>query len=76
VCTTYEATAREDAKKVTVTVTGTTAHPERPCIAVARVYRATLHLDAPLGDRTVVGPDGRPVPKATTPLPSASPTAR
>lgn len=76
VCTTYGATAREDAKKVTVTVTGTTAHPERPCIAVARVYRATLHLDAPLGDRTVVGPDGRPVPKATTPLPSASPTAR
>jgi hypothetical protein len=76
VCTAYEATAREDAKKVTVRVSGTTAHPERPCIAVARIYRATVHLDAPLGDRTVVDSHGRPVPRATTPLPSASPAPR
>lgn len=76
VCTAYEATAREDAKKVTVTVSGTTAHPERPCVAVARIYSATVHLDAPLGDRTVVDSRGRPVPRATAPLPSASPAPR
>ncbi|WP_349411181.1 hypothetical protein [Streptomyces sp. MH191] len=74
VCTDYAASAREDAKKVTVTVRGTTAHPERPCLAVARVYRATVHLDAPLGDRAVVDSRGEAVPRATAPLPATSPS--
>ncbi|MEW1872692.1 hypothetical protein AB0420_32150 [Streptomyces caelestis] len=61
VCADYEATARADGGRVTVRVTET-PWPDEVCILIARQYRQTVRLDAPLGDREVVGTDGEPVP--------------
>ncbi|MGW0759828.1 hypothetical protein ACWD1Y_25705 [Streptomyces sp. NPDC002814] len=73
VCADYEATATEDGDKVTVTVT------EKPwtgkvCIMIAKEYHRTVQLDEPLGDRKVVGADGKAVPleKAGARLPETS----
>ncbi|MEV6027094.1 hypothetical protein [Streptomyces sp. NPDC052036] len=72
VCADYAASVREDSERVTVTVTAT-PWQGRVCAMIAKVYHATLHLKAPLGDRQVVGSDGRPIPKDTTDtLPKAS----
>ncbi|MFD5076512.1 hypothetical protein [Streptomyces sp. NPDC058371] len=62
VCADYSASASETSDKVTVTVT------EKPwkgkvCILIAKVYEKTVHLDQPLGDRKVVGADGKAVKK-------------
>ncbi|MEU6812126.1 hypothetical protein ABZ920_24745 [Streptomyces sp. NPDC046831] len=77
VCSDYTASAAEGAGRVTVTVT------EEPragtvCIMIAKVQERTVRLDRPLGDRTVVGSDGRAVPQARpgARLPEASPQAR
>lgn len=73
VCADYAASAREDSGHVTVTVT------EKPwqgknCIMMAKIYRTTLHLKAPLGDRQVVGSDGAAIAqKAPGGLPKAPP---
>ncbi|WP_373300510.1 hypothetical protein, partial [Streptomyces chromofuscus] len=61
VCADYEAEAVEGPGTVTVTVT------ERPwedkvCILIAKVHHRTVHLDEPLGDRKVIGSDGKAVP--------------
>ncbi|MFG3658811.1 hypothetical protein [Streptomyces sp. NPDC047706] len=61
VCADYEAKAVEGPGKVTVTVT------ERPwkdkvCILIAKVHHRTVQLEEPLGDRKVVGSDGKAVP--------------
>ena len=58
VCADYTAKASESADEVTVTVT------EKPwkgkiCIMIAKEFQKTLQLDEPLGDRKVVGSDGR-----------------
>ncbi|WP_210576200.1 hypothetical protein [Streptomyces sp. GESEQ-4] len=73
VCADYEATATEDGDKVTVTVT------EKPwtgkvCIMIAKEYHRLVQLDEPLGDRKVVGVDGKAVPleKAGARLPETS----
>ncbi|MGW2693358.1 hypothetical protein ACWC3Y_16120 [Streptomyces sp. NPDC001296] len=72
VCADYAAFVREDSERVTVTVTET-PWQGRVCAMIAKVYHATLHLQAPLGDRQVVGSDGKPIPKDTTDtLPKAS----
>ncbi|KAB1987967.1 hypothetical protein [Streptomyces triticiradicis] len=60
VCADYTVSARESSGKVTVTVT------EKPwknkvCIMIAKIYERTVRLDAPLGDREVVGSDGEAV---------------
>ncbi|MFG2812099.1 hypothetical protein [Streptomyces sp. NPDC048410] len=62
VCADYGASVRESAERVTVTVTS----KSRPgnCIALGKEYARTVSLDAPLGDRAVVGTDGDRVPKA------------
>ncbi|MGV9254666.1 hypothetical protein [Streptomyces sp. NPDC003697] len=77
VCSDYTASAAEGPGRVTVTVT------EKPragtvCIMIAKMQERTVRLDRPLGDRKVVGSDGRTVP-LTRPgarLPEASPQAR
>ncbi|WP_030859124.1 membrane protein [Streptomyces sp. NRRL S-37] len=61
VCADYEATARESGDRVTVRVTET-PWPDKVCILIAKQYQRTVRLDAPLGDREVVGTDGEPVP--------------
>ncbi|MFF9484055.1 hypothetical protein [Streptomyces sp. NPDC014676] len=61
VCADYEATARESGDRVTVRVTET-PWPDKVCILIAKQYQRTVRLDAPLGDREVVGADGEPVP--------------
>ncbi|MFI2505113.1 hypothetical protein [Streptomyces sp. NPDC018972] len=61
VCADYEATASEDGGRVTVRVTET-PWPDKVCILIAKQYQQTVRLDAPLGDREVVGTDGEPVP--------------
>ncbi|MFD0055689.1 hypothetical protein ACFVHR_18335 [Streptomyces sp. NPDC127168] len=61
VCADYEAKAEEKDGEVTVTVTET-PHPDKVCILIAKEYERTVRLDAPLGDRKVVGADGEKVP--------------
>ncbi|MEU9594299.1 hypothetical protein AB0D84_31910 [Streptomyces sp. NPDC048193] len=61
VCSDYDATAKEDGGRVTVTVTET-PHPDRVCIMIAKEYERTVTLDEPLGDRKVVGTDGKQIP--------------
>ncbi|MFR0352110.1 hypothetical protein [Streptomyces sediminimaris] len=63
VCADYEATADESADQVRVAVT------EKPwkgkvCIMIAKEFHKTVRLERPLGDRTVEGSDGSPVPPA------------
>ncbi|MEV1083057.1 hypothetical protein AB0I98_33380 [Streptomyces sp. NPDC050211] len=73
VCADYEATAAEDGDKVTVTVTEK-PWPGKVCIMIAKEYHQTVQLDEPLGDRKVVGADGKAVPleKAGARLPETS----
>lgn len=61
VCSTYSATAKEDGK-VTVTVTSTT-EKGKVCIMLAKATYVTVQLDEPLGDRKVMGADGRTIPE-------------
>ncbi|MFE7895186.1 hypothetical protein [Streptomyces sp. NPDC057412] len=58
VCADYDVTASESGGTVTVRVTETT-RPEKVCILIAKVFHRTVRLDAPLGDRRVVGTDGQ-----------------
>ncbi|MEU6095415.1 hypothetical protein [Streptomyces sp. NPDC047079] len=71
VCADYAASVREDSERVTVTVTET-PWKGRVCITIAKVYHETLRLKEPLGDRQVVGSDGRPIPKDTADAPPAA----
>ncbi|MET7600787.1 hypothetical protein ACWERY_36485 [Streptomyces sp. NPDC004082] len=74
VCADYSATAKETSGKVEVAVTEK-PHRGKACILIAKVFRQTVHLDAPLDGREVVGTDGKEVRegKVTTPEGSASP---
>ncbi|MFJ8633576.1 hypothetical protein [Streptomyces sp. NPDC093568] len=76
VCSEYEVTASESGDRVTVRVTSTT-EPETICIQIAKVFHKTVQLDEPLGDREVVGSDGRQVPleKPGTRLPDEPQTS-
>ncbi|MGW3415064.1 hypothetical protein [Streptomyces sp. NPDC000888] len=62
VCSKYTASASESSDKVTVTVTGT-SKPDQVCIMLAKAIDLTVHLDEPLGDRTVVGTNGKKIPE-------------
>ena len=62
VCADYSASASETTDKVTVKVTET-PWQGKICILIAKVYEKTVRLDQPLGDRKVVGTDGRPIPE-------------
>jgi len=61
VCADYKTSAVEGSDKVTVTVTDT-PWPDKVCIMIAKFYHQTVQLKAPLGDRKVVGSDGREIP--------------
>jgi hypothetical protein len=62
VCGDYAAKASESSDKVTVTVTET-PWKGKVCIMIAKEMSKTLRLTQPLGDRTVVGSDGRQIPQ-------------
>ncbi|MFE5141062.1 hypothetical protein ACFRDV_25850 [Streptomyces fagopyri] len=66
VCADYSVSARESGEKVTVEVTET-PWQGKVCIMIARVYEKTVRLDEPLGDRKVVGADGREIHEGKTP---------
>lgn len=61
VCGDYAATASENSGKVTVTVTET-PWQGKVCIMIAKEIQKTVTLDEPLGDREVVGSDGKQIP--------------
>jgi len=73
VCADYKATASESGGEVTATVTET-PWKDKVCIMIAKEIQKTVQLDEPLGDRKVVGSDGKgiPVEKAGARLPQAS----
>ncbi|MEU9284040.1 hypothetical protein AB0D57_04775 [Streptomyces sp. NPDC048275] len=76
VCADYSAKASESADKVTVTVTET-PWKGKYCILIAKFYEKTVHLDEPLGDREVVGTDGRAIPEGKVQgAPPETPQAR
>ncbi|TLS39933.1 hypothetical protein FE633_44280 [Streptomyces montanus] len=61
VCSDYSASAKESGDTVTVRVT------EKPwkgkvCIMIAKTFHKTVELKEPLGDREVVGTDGKALP--------------
>jgi len=61
VCSAYTASADESSKEVKVTVTDTPEHG-KVCIMIAKAFHRTVPLNAPLGDRKVVGSDGKGIP--------------
>ncbi|MFD5128250.1 hypothetical protein [Streptomyces olindensis] len=63
VCADYDVKASEQGDEVTVTVTST-PWPDKVCILIAKQFQETVRLDEPLGDRKVVGEDGKAVPLA------------
>ncbi|MFI6015950.1 hypothetical protein ACIBAG_45520 [Streptomyces sp. NPDC051243] len=77
VCAEYEVTASESGDRVTVRVTAT-SEPGKICIMIAKVFHKTVQLDQPLGDREVVGSDGKQIPleKPGTGLRDAPQTSR
>ncbi|MFK4102842.1 hypothetical protein ACI2L1_22695 [Streptomyces sp. NPDC019531] len=62
VCGDYTASASESSDEVAVTVTYT-PWPDKVCIMIAKEIQKTVPLDEPLGDRKVVGSDGKEIPK-------------
>ncbi|MDT9701002.1 hypothetical protein [Streptomyces sp. P17] len=73
VCADYDAKVSESGDGVRVTVTET-PWPDKVCIMIAKTYHRTVQLDEPLGDRKVVGSDGKAIPleKAGARLPETS----
>ncbi|MFH9008905.1 hypothetical protein ACH4E5_37410 [Streptomyces afghaniensis] len=63
VCPDYDVKASESGDEVKVTVTST-SRPGEICIMIAKQFQETVQLDEPLGDRAVVGSDGKGVPLA------------
>ncbi|WP_128376124.1 hypothetical protein [Streptomyces cavernae] len=66
VCSEYTASVSESADEVTVKVTERPWKENQVCIMIAKISYAKLTLDKPLGDRKVVGTDGKPVPSEKT----------
>ncbi len=73
VCADYTAAASEASGEVKVTVTAK-PWPDKVCIMIAKEIQKTVSLDEPLGDRKVVGSDGKEIPlkKAGARLPETS----
>ncbi|WP_328496817.1 hypothetical protein OHS59_31980 [Streptomyces sp. NBC_00414] len=61
VCSDYSASADESGGTVEVRVTDK-PDPNKVCIMIAKVFHEKIDLDKPLGDREVVGSDGKAVP--------------
>ncbi|MFD0312203.1 hypothetical protein [Streptomyces sp. NPDC127119] len=62
VCSDYSASADESGGEVTVEVTDK-PDKDKVCILIAKVFHEKIDLDKPLGDRKVVGSDGKAVPQ-------------
>ncbi|MGV4924248.1 hypothetical protein K2224_26410 [Streptomyces sp. BHT-5-2] len=63
VCSTYEASARESADTVQVSLTGREQHPGQICVKIAKDFSKTVTLEKPLDGRKVVdGTSGKAVP--------------
>lgn len=60
VCSDYSASVSEESGEVTVTVTGS-PWEGKVCIMIAKAVERTVQLDEPLGDRKVVGSDGKAI---------------
>lgn len=73
VCADYTAAASERSGEVRVEVTAK-PWPDKVCIMIAKEIQKTVSLDEPLGDRKVVGSDGKQLPlqKAGARLPETS----
>ncbi|GAA2642545.1 hypothetical protein [Streptomyces vastus] len=61
VCSDYSASAEETGRTVTVKVTET-PWKDKVCIMIAKTFHKTVDLKEPLGDRKVVGTDGKALP--------------
>nr|WSY57989.1 hypothetical protein OG999_38930 [Streptomyces sp. NBC_00886] len=61
VCADYKTAALEGSDEVTVAITAT-PWPDKVCIMIAKIYHQTVQLKAPVGDRKVVGSDGKEIP--------------
>ena len=61
VCSDYSASVEETGDTVTVTVTET-PWKDKVCIMIAKTFHKTVDLKEPLGDRKVVGTDGKALP--------------
>ncbi|GAB2960037.1 membrane protein [Streptomyces pseudoechinosporeus] len=61
VCSDYSASAEEKGDVVTVKVTET-PWKDKVCIMIAKTFHKTVELKEPLGDRKVVGTDGKALP--------------
>jgi hypothetical protein len=61
VCSDYSASAEETGDTVTVRVTET-PWKDKVCIMIAKTFHKTVELKEPLGDREVVGTDGKALP--------------
>jgi hypothetical protein len=62
VCADYAVSVKESPRQVAVAVTAK-PWPDKVCILIAKQYVRTVRLDAPLDGRTVVGTDGRQIPR-------------
>ncbi|UPZ31682.1 hypothetical protein MUK60_30225 [Streptomyces sp. LRE541] len=62
VCSDYSASADESGGTVEVRVSDK-PDPNKVCIMIAKVFHEKIDLDKPLGDRKVVGSDGKAVPQ-------------
>ncbi|MEU8890950.1 hypothetical protein [Streptomyces sp. NPDC048442] len=63
VCSDYAAKAVEEGGSVKVRIVETHPDPKRICIAIAKRLTETVTLEKPLEGRSVVGEDGKAVPK-------------
>lgn len=61
VCGVYSVSVKERADRVEVRVTER-YEPDKMCIALAKFFHRTVPLHTPLGDRDVVGTDGKSIP--------------
>lgn len=61
VCSDYSASVEETGDTVTVKVTET-PWKDKVCIMIAKTFHKTVDLKEPLGDRKVVGTDGKALP--------------
>lgn len=73
VCADYKASVVEGSDQVTVTVTST-PWPNKICVMIAKIYHQTVQLKAPVGDRKVVGSDGKAIPVEKPVEKNAQPT--
>ncbi|MGW7417036.1 hypothetical protein [Streptomyces sp. NPDC054863] len=63
VCSDYAAKAAEEGDAVKVRIVETNPDPKRICVSIAKKLTETVTLEKPLAGRSVLGEDGKAVPK-------------